>query len=181
MLAEAGFFCPCMCLHECRLSSSQQIVYNPSAFLEKLIYDYHCWLLLFFVILDFFFFQVSLMHRIFFFYFHLNYMWIAWKWGDKSDENTHKEQKTKFWRDFFYWNVKLLTRFGTKVGSCLWRSFPNWQKNLTSPVFVVFELVSSNYFKTKAWALKYFVRGTILAVAHFLIKNLFIAKVRVGL
>jgi len=30
-------FCPWICLHECLLSSPQQIVYNPSASLEKLI------------------------------------------------------------------------------------------------------------------------------------------------
>lgn len=30
-------FCPWMCLHECLLWSPQQIVYNPSASLEKLI------------------------------------------------------------------------------------------------------------------------------------------------
>lgn len=39
--AEGRTFCPHTCPHERRLSSPQQIEYNPSASLEKLIDDYH--------------------------------------------------------------------------------------------------------------------------------------------
>lgn len=72
-------FCPCMCLHESWLWSPQQIVYNPSASLGKLIYDYYIDHHFSFVFLSF---QMSCTG---FFSFISNHLWMTWRWGDKSD------------------------------------------------------------------------------------------------
>lgn len=134
------------------LITTANCIQSISIFLEKLFYDYH---------IDhcchsscFFFFQISFMHRNYYYFFStLNYLWMTLKGGINQiktpTENKKNNKKKQIWRDFFYWNVKLLTYFGTKVWSSCRHSFPNWQKSLTSPVFVVFKLVSSNYLKPK--------------------------------
>lgn len=112
-------FCPCMCLHECWFWSPQHIVYNPSASFE--IYDYH----------------IAVIHHVSFFFpskwvsrtgFLFSFQTICGWRGDGGinqikTPTENKNKKNWFEQIFFYWNVKLLTRFGTKVWSSCRRSF----------------------------------------------------------
>lgn len=152
-----------MCLHEWRLWSPQQIVYNPSASLKKLIYDHH----------------IAVIHHVsFFFLSSSNYVsyagfffshfkvsvddmemggWIRFK-----KHNREQKQNLFFSTEMWCYWLALAPKFETLVDALFLTD-----KCLTLPVFVVFELVSSNNFKPKSLELQDGVRDTFLTVAHF--------------